>query len=251
MRKSLLVTTAIAALSIGSAVQAQERNEGPGGAAPGRGGGADKMAPSHAPGGAENMSPGGEQKGLQPRAEEQRANPGESGKSRANAEENRSGKQQSQGREEERNGAEPRKSGQAEERDKSRQGQNGGMENRQGRGEREGAEGREERAGGEGREHRAGAQGAGEKGSSTQVTSEQRTRIRSSFKGANIREANNVNISNVSVGVSVPRTITEYWEPVPTEIVEIVPAWRSYRVVRIHDEVVIIDPASFEIVYIM
>lgn len=250
MRKTLLVATAIAALSIGAA-QAQERNEGPGGAAPGKGGGAEKMAPSRAPGGAEGATHGGEQKGLQPRAEDQHMAP-EGGKSRANTEENRSGKQpQTQGRDGERNGVAPRKSGQAEEREKgerSRQGQSGGMENRQGRGEREGAQGREERAGGEGREQRS---RAGEKGSSTQVTSEQQTRIRSSFKGANIHEATNVNISNVSVGGSVPRTITEYWEPVPTEIVEIVPAWRSYRVVRVHGEVLVIDPASFEIVYIM
>jgi hypothetical protein len=242
MRKTLLYATAIAAFSIGFAVQAQERNEGPG-AAPGKGGGGEKMAPSRAPGGAENTAPGGEQKGMQPRAEDQRMSP-EGGKSRATTEENRSGKQsQTQGREGERSGAEPKRSGQAEGREKATtQGQNGGMENRQDRGER---------AAGEGREQRSGAQGASERGSTAQVTSEQKTRIRSSFKGANVREANGVNISHVSIGGSVPRTITEYWEPVPTDIVEIVPAWRSYRVVRVHGEILVIDPATFEIVYIM
>jgi hypothetical protein len=244
MRKILLLASAIAALSIVPAVQAQERTEGPGGAASGKTGGADKAAPSHAPGGAQNMTPGGEQNGrengVQPRAEDQRI-PAEGGKSRASTEENRNRQQsQSQEREEDKAGVQPRRPGQAaEEREKATQSQKGA------------AEGREQRAGGEGREERSGAQGAGEKASATQVTSEQRTRIRSSFKGANIREANDIDISHVGVGVSVPRTITEYWEPVPTEIVEIVPAWRPYRVVRIHDEILIIDPATFEIVYIM
>jgi predicted FMN-binding regulatory protein PaiB len=45
--------------------------------------------------------------------------------------------------------------------------------------------------------------------------------------------------------------VTEFWEPVPATIVEVVPAWRSYRVVRIHGDIVVIDPDTFEIVYVM
>jgi hypothetical protein len=36
--------------------------------------------------------------------------------------------------------------------------------------------------------------------------------------------------------------------PVPQEIVTIVPAWRSYRIVKVGGEILIIDPNSFTIV---
>ena len=57
---------------------------------------------------------------------------------------------------------------------------------------------------------------------SARVSTEQRTKIRSSLGGARIREA-------------------------PAEI-EIMPTRQSYRIVRIHDEIVIMDPVTFEIV---
>ena len=67
----------------------------------------------------------------------------------------------------------------------------------------------------------------------------------------NVRPVTNVHITNVRVGAPVPRTITEYWVPVPAPIVQIVPAWAAFRVVRIGGEILIIDPATFEIVYVM
>lgn len=82
------------------------------------------------------------------------------------------------------------------------------------------------------------------------ITPEQRTQVRSEISHAQVREAPNLNIS-VHVGGVVPRTITEYWEPIPTDIVTVVPAWRAYRVVRIGDEILIIDPNSFEIVDVL
>ena len=65
-----------------------------------------------------------------------------------------------------------------------------------------------------------------------------------------MREATNINV-NVRIGTAVPRTIVEYWEPVPAPILSIVPAWRAFRIVRISGEYVIIDPATFEIVYVL
>ena len=65
-----------------------------------------------------------------------------------------------------------------------------------------------------------------------------------------VKEAVNINV-DVSVGRAVPHTITEYWAPVPENIYSIVPLWRDYRIVRIHDELVIIDPETFEIVYVI
>lgn len=83
------------------------------------------------------------------------------------------------------------------------------------------------------------------------ITSQQKTEIRSHISSVNIKAATNVNLPKVSIGVVVPSTIEQYWEPVPTSIVEIVPAWRSYRVVKIHDEIVIIEPSTRKIVYVI
>jgi hypothetical protein len=83
------------------------------------------------------------------------------------------------------------------------------------------------------------------------ITSQQKTEIRSHISSVNIKAATNVNLPKVSVGVVVPSTIEPYWEPVPASIVEIVPAWRSYRVVKIHDEIVIIEPSTRKIVYVI
>lgn len=99
------------------------------------------------------------------------------------------------------------------------------------------------------RGQRATSTEGGERGAG-QISSEQRSKLRTGFKGVQVREASGVNITNVRVGAAIPRTASEYWEPVPVAILEIVPDWRAYRVVRIHDEIVVIDPETFEIVYI-
>jgi hypothetical protein len=87
--------------------------------------------------------------------------------------------------------------------------------------------------------------------SGTNVSTTQKTQIRSHLSSVKVKSAANVNITSVSIGTVVPTTIEQYWEPVPASIVEIVPAWRSYRVVKIHDEVVIIEPSTRKIVYVI
>lgn len=82
------------------------------------------------------------------------------------------------------------------------------------------------------------------------ITPEERTKVRSEISQARIRQAPNLDV-DVHVGGVAPRTITEYWEPIPADIVSIVPAWSEYRVVRIGDEILIIDPVSFEIVDVL
>jgi hypothetical protein len=81
----------------------------------------------------------------------------------------------------------------------------------------------------------------------TQVSAEDRTKVRSEIWHASIKDAGNIDV-NVRVGGIVPRTITEYWMPVPDSIVAIVPAWSAYRVVRVGDEILIIEPGTFRIV---
>jgi hypothetical protein len=95
---------------------------------------------------------------------------------------------------------------------------------------------------------RAGARSSEARTSS--ISTEERSRVSSEIKNVQIKEATNINI-NVSVGGVAPRTITRYWAPVPVEIVRIVPAWRTYRVVKIGNRIFIIQPRTFKVVYII
>lgn len=55
---------------------------------------------------------------------------------------------------------------------------------------------------------------------------------------------------SVSVGTSVPHTI--HLESLPTRIVEIVPQYKTYKFFVLADgRIVIVDPNSFAIVYII
>jgi hypothetical protein len=64
----------------------------------------------------------------------------------------------------------------------------------------------------------------------------------------NVPSVSNVNFS-VAVGTVVPETVTLV--DVPPEIVRIVPAWRSYKVVKVQNRIIIVDPARRTIVTII
>jgi hypothetical protein len=53
----------------------------------------------------------------------------------------------------------------------------------------------------------------------------------------------------VSVGTVLPSTVT--FVDVPPEIIRIVPAWRSYKVIKIKDQIVIVEPSTRRIVYVL
>jgi hypothetical protein len=89
------------------------------------------------------------------------------------------------------------------------------------------------------------AQGAS---GSASLTSEQRGRITEVFKKENIRPEANVNFS-LSVGTPVPRTVRLH--RLPREIVEVEPRWRPYEFLLVGDEIVIVNPRTFEIVAVM
>jgi hypothetical protein len=38
---------------------------------------------------------------------------------------------------------------------------------------------------------------------------------------------------------------------VPAEIIRIVPAWRAYKVVKIRDQIIIVEPSTRRIVYVL
>jgi hypothetical protein len=71
------------------------------------------------------------------------------------------------------------------------------------------------------------------------LSTEQRTRIRTTvFAGNNVPRVNNVNFS-VSVGIAVPATVRLV--EVPTTLIEIYPAWRGHQYFVVRDEIVIVD----------
>ncbi len=81
------------------------------------------------------------------------------------------------------------------------------------------------------------------------ISVEQRTTIRQAITSVNVAPVRDVDFS-VSVGIAVPQTIE--LRPLPPRVVEIVPAYRSYRYFVLADgRIVIVDPGSYEIVYII
>jgi Protein of unknown function (DUF1236) len=89
-------------------------------------------------------------------------------------------------------------------------------------------------------------QGSGER---AQLSEEQRTNVHQTLtKESNLNRATNVNIT-VSVGTRIPRSV--HLVPLPASIIAVVPAYRSYHYVVIHDDICIVDPNTFEIVEVI
>nr|WP_249129728.1 DUF1236 domain-containing protein [Bradyrhizobium japonicum] len=64
----------------------------------------------------------------------------------------------------------------------------------------------------------------------------------------NVQPLTNVNFS-VSVGTAIPRDVR--LQPLPADVIEIVPQYRGYNFVLVRDEIVIVDPSSYQIVATM
>ena len=61
-------------------------------------------------------------------------------------------------------------------------------------------------------------------------------------------EPSKLNIS-IRVGARVPTSVHYY--PLPREVVTIYPEWRGYDYIMVGDQIVILDPRSHEIVFII
>ncbi len=83
---------------------------------------------------------------------------------------------------------------------------------------------------------------------SVNINDQQRIRISQSVARLNVHPLTNVNFS-LSVGAAIPRDIR--LSPLPAEIVEIVPQYRNYNFVLVKDEIVIVDPSSYQIITIL
>lgn len=89
--------------------------------------------------------------------------------------------------------------------------------------------------------------GQGSAGARANLTTEQRTKITSVIKQQKV-EPVNLNIS-ISVGTRVPDHVRYY--PLPAEVVTIYPQWRGFDYIIVGSTIVVIDPATREIVAVL
>jgi hypothetical protein len=88
----------------------------------------------------------------------------------------------------------------------------------------------------------------GQAGAGAKLSTEQRTKITTVIKDQHIAPVTNVNFS-ISVGTRVPRDVS--FHPLPAEIVTVYPDWRGYEFILVRDQIVVINPASLEIVAVI
>ena len=83
---------------------------------------------------------------------------------------------------------------------------------------------------------------------SVNLNDQQRTRISQSVTRLNVHPLNSANFS-LSVGTAVPRDVR--LQPLPAEVVEVVPQYRGYNFVLVKDEIAIVEPSSYKVVAVL
>jgi Protein of unknown function (DUF1236) len=97
-------------------------------------------------------------------------------------------------------------------------------------------------------EESSGATGATGKAGKIDVPEGKRSQVAKSFSSHKVK-ASNVDV-DVSIGIAVPRTVVLH--PVPADVIAVVPAFRHYKYfVLANGEIVIVDPATFVVVYVL
>jgi hypothetical protein len=91
-------------------------------------------------------------------------------------------------------------------------------------------------------------QGAAATSGSVNLSTEQRTQISTVIKETKVQPVTNVNFS-LSIGTHVPRTVR--FHPLPSRVVAIYPEWRGYDFILVGNQIVIINPRTYEIVFIL
>jgi hypothetical protein len=83
------------------------------------------------------------------------------------------------------------------------------------------------------------------------ISTHQRTEIRSKLvERSSVRKLNRSDIHfSLSVGARVPHNVRLF--PLPADIVAIVPEYRGFRYILVGDEIVIIDPVTWEVVTVI
>lgn len=88
----------------------------------------------------------------------------------------------------------------------------------------------------------------GQAGAGAKLSTEQRTQITSVIKEQHVTPVTNVNFS-VSVGTRVPRDV--HFHALPERVVTIYPEWRRYKFILVKEQIVIVDPNTYEIVAVL
>jgi hypothetical protein len=92
------------------------------------------------------------------------------------------------------------------------------------------------------------SQTTGQAGAGAKLSGEQRTQITTVIRSQHIAPVTNVNFS-ISVGTRVPRDVR--FHALPAEVVTVYPEWRGYEFILVNDQIVVIDPRTFEIVAVI
>jgi Protein of unknown function (DUF1236) len=271
----LMSVAAIALIAGAGAVNAQGTNRESGGAAMQHGAPSGTAATPASRDSAQPSGGSSEMKSEQtaPGAKGQRAEesaPGQKSKGMSSQNETKGGKDMKAESREGQSGnmkAEGREGRDANKNAESREGRdaNKNAESREGRDANKNAESREGRDNGkmnaESREGRDNSkmnaetktgnersQTTGQAGASAKLTTEQRTKITTVIKSEHVQPVTNVNF-NISVGTRIPHDVS--YHALPAEVVTIYPEWRGYNYILVRDQIVVIDPATFEIVAVL
>ena len=108
-------------------------------------------------------------------------------------------------------------------------------------GERRGNEMNAER-GGTDRSHMT----TGQAGAGAKLSTDQRTRITTIIRNEHVSPVTSVDFP-VSVGTRVPRERVSL-RALPSEVVSVYPEWRGYEFFVVHNQIVVVDPRTLEIV---
>jgi hypothetical protein len=90
--------------------------------------------------------------------------------------------------------------------------------------------------------------GQGAAGTAANLSTEQRTTIRTVIKQQNVQPMTNVNFA-ITIGTRVPRSVHFY--PLPVELVQIYPSWRGYDFFLVGDQIIVVNPRTLEIVAVL
>ncbi len=92
-------------------------------------------------------------------------------------------------------------------------------------------------------------EGAARSEGKVQISEQQRRTVRENlFKNRKVNRADNVRVT-VNIGSRLPRSVK--LAPLPPSIVSIVPAYRRYEYVVVDNRIVIVEPATYEIVQVL
>jgi hypothetical protein len=92
------------------------------------------------------------------------------------------------------------------------------------------------------------SQTTGQAGAAAKLSTEQRTQITTVIRDQHVAPVTNVNFS-VAVGTRVPRDVS--FHVLPERVVTIYPEWRGFKFIIVREQILIIDPNTFEIVAIL